>query len=153
MLKKLLVAEFGVRNLIYCKMKTLNIKRAIVATVMVWVLGVSVFSLSFFIPTDFNPELLANRVLVLALIPFTLLGARFYYKKGAHTHGVVLGVTMFLVTIVLDASLTVPLLILPFGGSYQSFFLDPQFWLIGLGYVSLVSIYGFLHHKKFSALS
>ena len=48
---------------------------------------------------------------------------------------------MFLGAMILDAIITVPLFIIPNGGSHLSFFGDPGFWLIGLEYVSVVAVY------------
>lgn len=48
---------------------------------------------------------------------------------------------MFLVAMVLDALITVPFLIMPYGGTYLSFFSDPGFWLIAVEYISVVAAY------------
>ena len=48
---------------------------------------------------------------------------------------------MFLVAMVLDALITVPFLIMPYGGTYFSFFSDPGFWLIAVEYISVVAAY------------
>ena len=119
----------------------MKIKRAIIATAMVWAIGVTAYILSYFVEFLENPELQANIVLILALIPGVILGAKYYYKNGVDTHGLKLGVFMFLVTICFDALITVPLFIIPAGGSHLTFFADPWFWFIGLEYILLVGIY------------
>jgi hypothetical protein len=45
---------------------------------------------------------------------------------------------MFAVAIMLDATITVPVLIMPYGGNHISFFTDPGFWLTAVEYVSVV---------------
>jgi len=122
-------------------MRKLDYKRATFAAIIVWILGVLAYTTSYFITFLDNPEKQANLILVLSLIPFTLMGARFYYLKGNKVSGLKLGLYMFLITILLDACFTVPLLIVPFGGSYQSFFGDIQFWGIGLEYVLIITTY------------
>ena len=85
----------------------MEIKRALIAAAIVWTLGVTAYILSDFVKIVDNPELQANVVLTLALIPSAILGTKFYYKNGAHTNGFKLGVFMFLITICLDAIITV----------------------------------------------
>ena len=72
-----------------------------------------------------------NTVLFRAVPLVATLGARFYYLH-AEGKGVVLGLFMFTVAGSLDAIVTVPLLIMPAGGSYKSFYGDPGFWIIGI---------------------
>jgi hypothetical protein len=125
----------------------MEIKRAILATSIVWVLGVSAYILSHFVKIMDNPELQANVVLTLTLIPSAILGTKFYYKNGAHTNGFKLGVFMFLITIGLDALITVPVFIIPAGGDHLSFFSDPGFWIIGLVYILVVILYTGIRSK------
>lgn len=125
----------------------MEIKRAILATSIVWVLGVSAYILSHFVKIMDNPELQANVVLTLALIPSAILGTKFYYKNGAHTNGFKLGVFMFLITIGLDALITVPAFVIPAGGDHLSFFSDPGFWIIGLVYILVVILYTGIRSK------
>ena len=48
---------------------------------------------------------------------------------------------MLLASATLDALITVPLLIIPYGGSYTSFFGSTDFWLIALEFVAVATIY------------
>ena len=122
-------------------MKKIHIKSTIISAVIVWVLGVIAFVASYFVPVMSDPDLQANWALSLVLIPSALLGAHVYYRKGHKTNGFVLGVAMFAVTILLDALITVPFFIMPYGGNHISFFTDPGFWLIAVEYVSVVAAY------------
>ncbi len=119
----------------------MEIKRAIISAVIIWVIGVTAYTLSYFVVIMDNSELQGNLVLIIALVPSALLGIKYYYKNGTHTNGFKLGVFMFLVTFCLDALITVPLFIIPAGGNHLTFFSDPWFWLIGLEYILLVGIY------------
>ena len=92
-----------------------------------------------------NPEAQANLVLGIAIIPAAMLGARFYYRRKYETNGFILGAFMFLVAMVLDAMITVPLFIIPNGGNHIDFFTDPGFWVIGLEYILSVVVYWQIH--------
>ena len=128
-------------------MRQLDFKRAFYSTLMVWMLGVMAFTVSYLVPVIDDPDVQANWVLSFTIIPAGIIGARFYYLKGNGTNGWVLGGFMFFITIILDACITVPLLIKPFGGDHASFFADPNFWFIGLEYIVVITAYwGFNRH-------
>ncbi|MGB5203272.1 MAG: DUF5367 family protein [Eudoraea sp.] len=126
----------------------MEIKKALIAAAIVWTLGVTAYILSDFVKIVDNPDLQANVVLTLALIPSAILGTKFYYKNGAHTNGFKLGVFMFLIAICLDAIITVPVFIIPAGGDHHSFFSDPGLWFIGLEYILVVGIYAAFRLKS-----
>jgi hypothetical protein len=122
-------------------MKNFHIKSVIISAIIVYALGVTAFVVSYFFPVMSDPDLQANWVLSIALIPSAALGAHIYYRKGHMTNGFVLGVLMFLIAMILDTLITVPLLIMPHGGNHITFFTDPGFWLIAVEYVSVVAAY------------
>ena len=122
-------------------MKNIHIKSVLISAAIVWTLGVTAFVASYFVPIISDPDLQANWVLSLVLIPSASLGAHIYYRKGHQTNGFVLGVYMFFVAMILDALITVPVFIMPYGGNHISFFTDPGFWLIGVEIVSVVAAY------------
>lgn len=122
-------------------MKNIHFKHSIVSAIMVWILGILTFVSSYLIPVLPDPDKQANIVLSIGLIPIVIFGAFLYYRRGHQTNGFKLGLVMFAFAIILDALFTVPLLIIPQGGTYQSFFLDPGFWLIGLEYIIVVACY------------
>ncbi len=122
-------------------MKNLNVKSASIAGGIAYILGVSAFLGSFFVPVMSNPEDQANLVLSIAIIPAAMLGARYYYRRKHETNGFILGASMFLVVMALDALITVPLFVIPAGGNHLEFFGDPGFWMIGLEFVLAVAAY------------
>ncbi|MEQ8336194.1 MAG: DUF5367 family protein [Cyclobacteriaceae bacterium] len=122
-------------------MKNLNFKRAVLAAIMAWTLGVAAFVASYFVPVMDDADQQANMVLLVMIIPAAALGARVYYQKVPKTNGFLLGSCMFLITIALDAGITVPLFIIPAGGNHITFFSDPSFWLIGIEYICVVAVY------------
>lgn len=129
----------------------MNIKRAFFAAVIVWTIGISAYTASYLFDFMGNPELQANIVLTLAVIPTALLGAFIYYKSGYQTHGLRLGTFMFIIAMILDAIITVPLFIMPAGGNHLTFFTDPGFWIIALLYVGSVTLYWKLKIAKMTA--
>ncbi|MEM9921511.1 MAG: DUF5367 family protein [Bacteroidota bacterium] len=122
-------------------MKSLKVKSVLVAGFIAYIFGVSAFVGSFYVPFLPDPEVQANLVLSIAILPAAMLGARSYYRKGHSTNGFLLGAAMFFVAMILDALITVPLFIIPAGGNHIAFFTDPGFWIIGLEYVLAVAIY------------
>ena len=122
-------------------MKNIQIKSIFISAVIVWTIGVTAFVASYFVPLMSDADLQANWVLSLTLIPSAALGAHIYYRNGHKTNGFVLGASMFLVTMILDALITVPVFIVPYGGDHISFFTNLGFWLIAVEYVSVVAAY------------
>lgn len=121
-------------------MKSLNIKHAIISSLVVYLIGITSYIVSYFIPLLDDKDLQANLVLMIVLIPAVLIGANLYYRRGYSTKGLLLGTVMFMGAMILDALITVPFFIIPYGGSYLSFFGDPGFWLIAIEYVAVVTI-------------
>ncbi|MEK6477461.1 DUF5367 family protein [Catalinimonas sp. 4WD22] len=119
----------------------MNIKRLFFAAAIAWVLGVSAYTVSFFFNILEDAEFQANLVLMLALIPSAIVGTRFYYRQENITNGFVFGAGMFGIAMCFDALITVPVFIMPMGGSYLAFFGDPGFWLIAFEYILVVGLY------------
>lgn len=107
--------------------------RAIILGIIMWLLGVGVFTLSSLIPILNNPAFQSNLFLSIAIIPIAWFGARYFYRSSrVKFHSIHLSSILLILFILLDALITVPLFILPTGGSYTSFFGDSTFWLIAL---------------------
>ena len=129
-------------------MHNLNFKHAAISSIIVYIIGIVAFIGSFLVPIMEDPDYQANLVLMVAIIPAALTGARLYYRRGHDTHGMLLGAVMFLGAMILDAVITVPVFIIPQGGNHLSFFGDPGFWLIALEYIAIVAVYGTLHKSR-----
>ncbi len=114
--------------------------RAIIVGGFIWILGSSFYTASYLFPFLEDQELQANLVLALAIIPNAWLGARIYYK-GANMHGLTFGAIAVLTAILLDATITVPYIIVPQGGNFQDFFSAPAFWLIAFEYLMVIILY------------
>ncbi len=121
-------------------MKTINFPRIIGASLITYLIGIAAFISSYYLPFLENAELQANIVLTIFIIPASIIGARFYLAN-AKGPSFLIGAIMFALTIIWDASITVPLFIIPAGGNHLSFFSDPGFWFIGGLYVLSVGLY------------
>ena len=111
--------------------------------IIIWILGVSIYTISFYIPILEDSELQANIFLSLGILPILWLGTKLYYRNKSNTKGYLLGLAFFLIATILDALITVPVLMAPYGGTHYSFFTAIGFWLIGLEYVATTTLYWF----------
>jgi len=115
--------------------------RIIAIGIIIWIIGVSIYTLSFYIPILEDSELQANIFLSLGILPVVWFGTRLYYRKKSTTKGYWLGLAFFLVAAVLDALITVPFLMAPYGGTHYSFFTAIGFWLIGIEFIIMTTLY------------
>ena len=129
-------------------MQTINLKRASISSLIIWILGVTAFVGSYYIPLMDNSDEQANWFLTVALIPAVLIGVYVYYRSSSRTNWLLLGGFMFFLTILLDAIITVPLFIIPAGGDHLSFFGDPGFWILGIEYMLIVAVANLLFSRK-----
>lgn len=121
--------------------------RAIVIGFIIWIIGVSVYNLSFTFSIIEDAQQQANMLLFIAVIPLVWFGTKQYYKQGDTTHGYWVGQTFFLTATALDALITVPVFIIPNGGSYYQFFTDLGFWLIGFEFLAIAMLYWYIQFK------
>ncbi len=122
--------------------------KAILIGLIMWILGVGVFTMSTLFPILEDATLQSNIVLSLAIIPIAWFGARFLYRgNGIKFHSFQLSSILFLLFILLDAVITVPVFIIPAGGTYTSFFGGYSFWLIGIILFTVIHVYWYLRIK------
>ena len=120
---------------------------SIVCAMLVWLLGVSFYLLSFYVPVLENTELQSNITLALAIIPSSCLGTYLFYKKS-YIKPTALAFTFVIMAIVLDVLITVPVFIIPNGGSYSDFFGDPMFYTLVVEFYFIVLYFGKYLTKK-----
>lgn len=119
-------------------MKTI---RAILIGVGVWFFAVAFYTLSFQFPILEDPGQQANTVLFTVVMPLVWLGCHFYYRKDKSTHGFKVGQVLLITAAILDALITVPLFVIPQGGSHFTFFTDPGFWIIATEMIAIAVLY------------
>lgn len=120
---------------------------SIVFAMLVWLLGVSFYLISFYVPVLENTELQSNITLALAIIPSSCLGTYLFYKKS-YIKPTALAFTFVIMAIVLDVLITVPVFIIPNGGSYSDFFGDPMFYTLVVEFYFIVLYFGKYLTKK-----
>lgn len=119
--------------------------RGIVSGVFVWLC----VSLSFYVLEQIplvKDSFSAQALIVMICISlYAFLGAQFYYKKGNQTNGMLVGILKSGTALLLDILITVPLVEIPNGSSYQSFFSSPVLWIMVL--ITVLTVY-FYWKKK-----
>lgn len=119
----------------------MKVARTITSGAMIWVLIFITFTIMSFIPVVKNSEIQQNLILYILLIPIVIFGAKFYYKKGDKTNGLIIGGTMAVIGLLLDALITVPFVIIPHSGSYVSFFINPLLWITTIEFILITYFY------------
>ncbi|EZH75255.1 hypothetical protein ATO12_00320 [Aquimarina atlantica] len=114
---------------------------SIICAIVVWILGISFYLLSHSVPILENPERQSNIVLVLVIIPSAWLGTYVFYKYN-YMKPSSLALTFVLVAITLDVLVTVPVFVIPNGGSYSDFFGNPMFYTIVVEFYFTVLYFG-----------
>ncbi|WP_298417271.1 DUF5367 family protein [uncultured Kordia sp.] len=119
----------------------INRSLSIAYGILVWILGVTFYLISSYIPILENSAQQANIALVLGIIPSACLGTYLFYKKG-HMKPSSLALTFIIIATVLDAFITVPVFVIPAGGSHSTFFADPMFYIIVVEFYFIVFYFG-----------
>jgi len=119
--------------------------RAISIGIIIWIIGVSLYASSYYVPLLEDAEQQANIWLSIVIVPVVWLGAKLYYGKNIHTHGFWIGLVFLTISAILDALITVPFTILPYGGTYYDFFVDFSFWFIALEFMATVTLYWYIN--------
>ncbi len=123
---------------------------SILCAILVWILGVAFYLLSFYISILENPDLQSNITLALGIIPSAGLGTYLFYRNS-YIKPSSLALTFVIVATVLDILITVPVFIIPNGGSYSNFFGDPMFYTIIVEFYFIVFYFGNHLTKKMKA--
>ncbi len=119
----------------------MKVVRTIASGAMIWVFIFCTFTIMSFIPVVQKSEVQQNLILYVVLIPIVIFWAKFYYKKGDKTNGLLLGGIMALVGLVLDFFITVPVVIVPQGGNYMSFYANPLLWITTIEFILITYFY------------
>ena len=119
--------------------------RAVLSGLFVW----TCVSLSFYvlgsIPVIKDSFYWQAFIVMMGISFYAFLAAQFYYKKGYQTNGMLVGSIMSGTALLLDMLITVPLVEIPNGSSYQSFLSSSILWILVL--VTVLTVY-FYWKKK-----
>jgi len=116
-------------------------KRAIAIGITIWIIAILFYLTSYYVPILENTENQANVIVFVVVLPLVWLGCSYYYKNDSKTHGFIVGQTMLLTAVALDALITVPVFVIPNGGSYYSFFTSFGFWIIAFEFLAVATLY------------
>ncbi|MFI1773729.1 DUF5367 family protein [Thalassobellus citreus] len=116
-------------------------KRAILTGFILWTIAFLLYSISYAIPLLENADTQVNVVLFITIMPLVWFTSAFYYKKDRNTHGLKIGQTILITAAALDALITVPLFVIPNGGSHYSFFTALDFWIIAFEILIVAALY------------
>jgi len=119
----------------------MKIKRAILLGIAIWIVAILFYSISYYVPILEDADAQANVVLFVIVIPLVWLACYYYYKKDNKTHGFIVGQTMLLTSVTLDALITVPFFVAPNGGNHYSFFTSLGFWIIAFEFLLIAILY------------
>ena len=122
--------------------------RAIIIGILIWFLGVTTFVVAFFLPLMENRELQSNIALLIAITPIVWYASYAYYKADRKTNGFIIGAVFFLTSALLDALITVPLLLAPYGATHFEFFTDPGFFIIGAIFIGTTATFFYRKVRK-----
>jgi hypothetical protein len=120
----------------------MNLKKAILAGVLIWILIFVEWSLIIFTPILKDLGFGQWIVHYVVLIPIVLIGAKLYYKNNPKINGYVLGLVFLAVGIILDLIITVPLFM---QGGYVEYYSNNYLWL---GFLEMILITGLYSLKK-----
>ncbi|PLX28839.1 hypothetical protein C0581_00935 [Candidatus Parcubacteria bacterium] len=103
----------------------MNIKRAILFGIMLWVAIFAIISILMFTPGLVDKDFYQFLILWILMIPLVLLLAKWYFRKDAPTtkKGFLLGVIAVLVGTVLDIAITVPFFVKSYSVFYSNVFM------------------------------
>lgn len=119
----------------------MKIKRAILLGIAIWIIAILFYSISYAVPILNNANTQADVVLFITVMPLVWFASSFYYKKDDNTHGYIVGQTMLLTSVALDALITVPFFVIPNGGNHFSFFTSIGFWIIAIEFLLVAVLY------------
>ena len=120
-------------------------KRAIFIGIVIWIIAILFYLTSYYVPILEDTDAQSNIVLFIVVMPLVWLGSSYYYKEDSKTHGFIVGQTMLLTAVALDALITVPVFIIPNGGSHYSFFTSLSFWIIALEFLIVATFYWYIN--------
>jgi hypothetical protein len=119
--------------------------RAIIAGLIVWALIFVEWTVLIFVP---GLRSLGNWQFIIhyaMLVPITIAGISFYYGKNEKKiHGLYLGAVMLATGLILDALITLPFFVVPQGGSFVGYYMNP---LMLIGYLVFLVV-AFAYKKK-----
>jgi hypothetical protein len=108
----------------------MNYPRAFLAGVIAWLCVVITFYVLEHIPFLKKTTTAQAFIATFTIIFYAWFAAWLYYKKAAKKSGLQAGIVITGTALILDVLVTVPLIEIPKGSSYQAFFSNPLLWIL-----------------------
>lgn len=119
----------------------MNYLRALFSGTIAWLCVVITFYIIENIPF-FKTSITAQAIITAFTIVFyAWFAAVFYYKKAPQKSGLQAGIVITATALILDVLITVPLIEIPKGNSYQAFFSNPLLWILAVINILTVFMY------------
>lgn len=119
----------------------MNYPRSILAGAIAWLCVVITFYILEHIPLFKESTTAVAFIAAFTIIFYAWFAAWFYYKKAAKKSGLLAGIVITGTALVLDVLVTVPLIEIPKGKTYQAFFSNPLLWILAVINVLTVFVY------------
>nr|WP_294932945.1 DUF5367 family protein [uncultured Flavobacterium sp.] len=119
----------------------MNYLRAVFAGTIAWFCVVTTFYILDNIPFFKVSSTAQAIVAIFAIVFYAWFAAWFYYKKAEKKSGLQAGVVITATALLLDVLITVPLVEIPKGNSYQAFFSNPLLWILAVLNIITVFVY------------
>ena len=117
----------------------MNYPRAFLAGVIAWLCVVITFYVLEHIPFLKKSTTAQTFTAAFTIIFYAWFTAWLYYKKAAKKSGFLVGIIITGTALVLDVLVTVPLIEIPKGSSYQAFFSNPLLWILAI--INILTVY------------
>lgn len=119
----------------------MNYLRAIFAGTIAWFCVVMTFYVLENIPVFKKSLTVQAFIAAFTIIFYAWFAGWFYYKKAKKKSGLQTGIVITGTALILDIVITVPLIEIPKGSSYQAFFNNPLLWILAVINVLTVYVY------------
>lgn len=128
----------------------MNWKKSILLGILLWVIIFFEVSILMFGFNLKSPEISYYILHGILITIFYILAVLYYFsgkvKKG-FGQGILLSIVLIIVEVILDSIITIPLFIVPNGGSYSSFLLSKEMLLSYLWFFIIASTIGYMKKK------
>lgn len=108
----------------------MKLLKASLLGLLLWFSIFLLFTVFSFIPSLKAATIIQYVILYIYIVPIVYLIGRYYYKAKINFNAWLFGIILVVTGLFLDAIITVPLVIIPEGGSYIAFFTDPFLWIL-----------------------
>ena len=122
----------------------MNKFRAILSGSILWLMVFSLYTIIRFIPIFKESLLMQNSLIFTFVVLFIYIAVKFHYKNGNNLNPILLAAIMSVTSLLWDALITIPYVLLPEGVGYMAFYTNYFLWIM----VVEIFIFTLLFNKK-----